>query len=252
VEGRRPSLHGRLMTSSENAPARRGYLELVVRRLRSGGSMTSPDEALVRGLSAPRRLVERAGQILSKQDKGVHFVLDGWGCQMRPLAGGRRVLFAFILPGDVIGLIPDDGDEDRLLDSVALTQMTIVDATSLLDRVDIAQAVAGLRVRNRTRLFDQIMRLGRHNAYDRVAHLLLELYTRQAEIGMVDGPRFLFPLGQDRLGEMLGLSEVHIHRTLSKLRADGHLAAGAGWMALSKWRALALQVGFEASDAWPR
>ena len=65
------------------------------------------------------------------------------------------------------------------------------------------------------------MRLGRQTAYERMAHLLLELHGRLAEIGEARGESFHLPIKQEVLADALGLSLVHVNRTLQQMRRDG-------------------------------
>src|SRR5262249_10318746 len=61
---------------------------------------------------------------------------------------------------------------------------------------------------------------GRLTAYERVAHLLLELFHRLRPVGFTQGNRYLLPLTQEMLADALGLSVVHTNRTLQQLRRD--------------------------------
>ena len=67
-------------------------------------------------------------------------------------------------------------------------------------------------------LSEHVVRLGRRNAIERTAHLLLELLNRLRAVGMVSGRSYAFPLTQQLLADTLGLSVVHVNRTLRKLR----------------------------------
>jgi CRP-like cAMP-binding protein len=238
-----------LLSTSSSSPVRKGYLELPLRRLACAGPLSADEEAAIRDLAHPRRISARGDRLLAPGDDGLHFVLEGWGCQMRPLDGNRRQIFSFLLPGDVIGCLPGD-PAPSLSQSVALTHATTIDASALIVYPGIKAAMTALHISAQSRLFDQLLRLGAHGAYEGVAHLLLEIYTRHAEIGLAEDSRFSFPVGQERLGEMLGLSEVHVNRTLTRLRADGHLAAGPGWFSLPRAEDLAARVGFTPSPAW--
>jgi hypothetical protein len=54
-----------------------------------------------------------------------------------------------------------------------------------------------------------------------MAHLFCELHTRLAVVGLTDGDSFGLPLNQTELGECLGLTAVHVNRTLQLLREQG-------------------------------
>jgi CRP-like cAMP-binding protein len=232
---------------------RRGYLELPLRRLQALSVLSAEEQAAVRGLQSIR--VKRLkGETLVQAGSEPHFILEGWGCQMREVPPGRRQIFAFVLPGDAIGHLPHDTAEEGRFVYKALTPVTMVGAGVLLEisrdgaarAPGVRAALAAFRDTARSRLFDHVVRLGAHTAYEGTAHLLLELNDRMAQVGLAQEGRFAFPIGQERLGEMLGLSGVHVHRTLAKLKQDGHLLAGPGWFALPRRRELAQAVGYVA------
>lgn len=70
-------------------------------------------------------------------------------------------------------------------------------------------------------LAEHIVRLGRRNALERTAHLFLELLNRLRAVDMVNDNTFAFPITQQLLADTLGLSVVHVNRTLRKLRVMG-------------------------------
>jgi CRP-like cAMP-binding protein len=63
--------------------------------------------------------------------------------------------------------------------------------------------------------------LGRRSAMSRMAHLFCEIFERIQVVGLNDGNAYDIPLTQQELGECLGLTSVHINRTLQSLRKTG-------------------------------
>jgi CRP-like cAMP-binding protein len=55
-------------------------------------------------------------------------------------------------------------------------------------------------------------------AYMRVAHLLCEHFARMDGVGLTDGNSCSLPITQTHMGDALGLSNVHVNRTLQELR----------------------------------
>ena len=95
-----------------------------------------------------------------------------------------------------------------------------------------AEAVAAMLHADEINLRDQIVRLGRQTAYERLVHLVLEFHHRLEAIGMVDGDSFSLPLTQEILADALGLSVVHINRTLQQVRRDRLLDMRGGQVTL--------------------
>ncbi len=57
-----------------------------------------------------------------------------------------------------------------------------------------------------------------------MAHLFCEIHARLASIGLVSEGKFTLPLTQKELPDTLGLSPVHVNRTLQALRVSNMLA----------------------------
>jgi CRP-like cAMP-binding protein len=153
------------------------------------------------------------------------WVLSGWSCEMRVLPDGRRQIFSFAIPGDPVLSRPINAANPCSV--VALTNVECVDVVQTLarakeaDRVEISRAMNHALNLAQERRYEDIIRLGRRSALQRLADLLLELHDRLAEIGMVDERGFYLPLTQEHLADALGLSVVHVNRSLKTLRLDG-------------------------------
>jgi Crp-like helix-turn-helix domain len=61
--------------------------------------------------------------------------------------------------------------------------------------------------------------IGRRSSYGRVAHLLCEMLVRCKAVGLGADHSYPLPITQTELGDALGLSLVHVNRTLQEIRA---------------------------------
>jgi CRP-like cAMP-binding protein len=202
-------------------------VDTVVRRLRGFANLSDAEQDLV------RRLAERRERHLSSEElivegqtgRRARFVLSGWGCSQRVLSDGRRQIFGFVLPGDLLGL-GERPSVPTLCSVSALTAMETVDAEPVFEAVQsgvspgLTRALMGAQISEQSLLYDHMVRLGRQTAYERVAHLLLELQRRLEAVGLGDAQRFPMPLTQEVLADALGLSIVHVNRTLQQLRRE--------------------------------
>jgi len=71
-----------------------------------------------------------------------------------------------------------------------------------------------------------IVNVGQRMAIQRMAHLFCEAYYLHKAIGLVDGKSFLLPLTQTDLADALGISAVHVNRSLQQLRKQRLIAFG--------------------------
>jgi CRP-like cAMP-binding protein len=202
-------------------------MEPVLRRLKGLADLSEAEQALVLSLEG-RRERHRAGRELLVEGRAAQrprFVVSGWACNQRTLADGRRQVFGFALPGDGLGV--NRGPEAPTPFTVtAVTGLETVDAAPLLEAVrrggcpGILTALNGASRANHHMLLDHVVRLGRQTAYERFAHFLLEVHDRLAAVGMAERQSFPLPLTQEMLADTLGLSMVHINRTLQQMRRD--------------------------------
>jgi CRP-like cAMP-binding protein len=153
------------------------------------------------------------------------WVLNGWSCEMRVLPDGRRQIFSFAIPGDPVLSRPVNAANPCAV--VALTSVECIDVAQTLtrakesDRTEIWRAINQSLTLAQERRYEDIIRLGRRSALQRLADLLLELHDRLANLGMVDERGFYLPLTQEHLADALGLSVVHVNRSLKALRLRG-------------------------------
>ena len=65
---------------------------------------------------------------------------------------------------------------------------------------------------------EMALSLGQRPAISRMAHLFCELHVRLGIVGRTTDRMFEFPLTQRELSGCLGLTVVHVNRTLQELR----------------------------------
>lgn len=202
------------------ASSQRAIESAYVRRLRRFGPLQDEDlDALEARLG--RIEAYSAGKDLELTGSPPMFLLSGWACLAHSLRDGRRQILAFLLPGDGVGFDLLTRSQ-RAVEAVALTPLKVryTQANFTAGTERLGRAFAGAAAAQQGRMIDQMVRLGRQTASERMAHLLLELHGRLAEIGETRGDSFNLPIKQEILADALGLSLVHVNRTLQQMRRD--------------------------------
>lgn len=180
------------------------------------------------------------------------YVLEsGWVIRYKLLADGRRQILNFGLPGDFLGIrsgLFGITDQDIAgLTEVRVAVVPIPGLTALFGRSPrLAAAISWSSAREEAILAEHVVRLGRRDAYERLAHLLVELWHRLDVVGLCDQGGFALPATQEVLGDALGLSVVHVNRTLRRLRSDGLISLENGRLDLHDPEALADVAGFDS------
>ena len=149
-------------------------------------------------MSARRDIVGEAQAM-----RGPLLVVQGWAARVRQLHDGRRQLLSFLLPGDFIGLC-DQPEPLATFTVSALTEVRLCPAPARSAGLEQVYAVS--RALEEVYLLEQITRLGRLSALERIYSLLLEFNERLALGGLAAGGGFAMPLTQELLADALGLT----------------------------------------------
>lgn len=148
-------------------------------------------------------------------------LLSGWAARVRHFPDGRRQILHLLVAGDLIGLAshPDPVEPTTV---VALTNVTVAPGPRGDEaNPGLAEAYRLSAAIERIHLLRQVARLGRLGAYERLADLLLHLRDRLRLAGLAGETSFPLPLTQEVLADTLGLTSVHVNRTLQAMRREG-------------------------------
>jgi len=172
------------------------------------------------GGDAPRvravvRVEARREFAIGRNTDVLPMLLSGWAAEQVVLPDGRRQVTGLFLPGERV--MPST--LSRSTESAALFAITPLELSYAEEPPSEAELLAlrGEMDRRLSQCFRAIVRLGCLDAYEKTANLLLELADRMAA---EQGRTIDFPLTQELLADLLGLSQVHVNRTLQQLRRD--------------------------------
>ena len=198
-------------------------------RLQNYTRLSSEDRAALDSVSraslqeaAPRRDIVREGD----DPKAVRLILSGWACRYKGLPDGRRQIVGFFIPGDFCDFnVYILREMDHTIGAITRVQYAAIapeDMNRLTDsRPRIAQAFWWHELVNAAIQREWLLNIGQRSAYERIAHLLVELYLRLRAVGLAANGSCDFPITQNDLAEATGLTPVHVNRTLQELRRDG-------------------------------
>ncbi len=178
---------------------------------------------------APHEELCRKGEILP----WAYIICAGWAICYDLHPDGRRQIVAHLLPGDMAGFYLNfDEMADSHIESQTKLDVAVLDRSRVArlheEMPRLGAALAWLHQRDAWILAEQVVRLGRRSAYERMADFLLETWLRLKLIGEAADHNFKLPLTQGDLADTLGLSTVHVNRTLQRLRADGLISLADG------------------------
>lgn len=205
-------------------------IEVHLRKLRARHDISAQEEQVIRDLIG--EVIEiPADRVFVRHGEELHqstLLLDGWLARAKDLPSGQRQIAEIHIPGDFADLHAFTLKHlDHDIVSVTPCRLALVPHDRLLELTE--------RYPHLTRVYwfatnldaaihrEWTLSLGRRSARSRMAHLFCELNVRLGIVGLSEGSSYDFPLTQIELGECLGLTAVHVNRTLQELRRMGVL-----------------------------
>lgn len=173
----------------------------------------------------------RSLELSSELTDVIYFVLEGWLVVSKSSEDGQRQIIDFVLPGEVFQPASADLGQTST-DLTALTNARIslipqpIWQKLLQDHSDLQKVLDRRMAASYARIAERLLRVGKGYAEARIAYAICELWLRSTSLGLVDGQAFHLPLTQQVLGDFVGLSSVHVSRTLRRLRRDGIIKTG--------------------------
>ncbi len=179
-------------------------------------------------LLKPMRRVDRNAKLFDprQHDPEVLLIANGFAHRSCAMADGSRAILDILTIGDVVGLdhVVLAGPLDKFVASSPLSYRALP-ASELRQLMaadpPLALHVCALLAEARWRAARLAIGLGRLDAHARICLLLLDVYDRLRRRGLINGQTYNLPLTQEEIADHLGLTIVHVNRTLRRLREEG-------------------------------
>jgi CRP-like cAMP-binding protein len=180
-----------------------------------------------------------------------YFDHDGWLIRYKILHKGGRQILDFILPGEIFGLqacvFRNSLYSVAAITQTSLTAIPFAMIETMLEQTVLSKALLWSAICEAARLSEHVTNSARRSAYERVGHLLPELFVRTKRAGLASGVSFHAPLTQELIGDAVGLTTIHVNRTLRCLREDKLIEVDGKRVTILNFEALSLLCDFENS-----
>jgi CRP-like cAMP-binding protein len=152
-----------------------------------------------------------------------NILLEGLVCRYRDMANGERQVTEVHVPGDFVDLHSFPLQRlDHSIMALVPSRVAVVPHDRLRAITETEPHLARLlwlaTAMDAAVHREWMVSLGRRPALGRVAHVFCELYERFNVVGIANGLTYPLPLTQIDLAECLGLTPIHVNRTLRALR----------------------------------
>ena len=193
-------------------------------RLSAFGELTASELAALAGNGGAKREISKGETLWNEGDRlpGIYLLLDGWTASTISFGDGGRQFIKAHMPGDMLGF-PDLALENAAETMTALTQASVIHLPlkSLRDLFENHPRIAAMLFlvsqEERVHLIDRLAAVARTSTIARVAAMIIQLHTRVLRSMPNAGDSFYLPLRQNDLADLVGVSTVHINRTLKQL-----------------------------------
>ncbi|WP_363755480.1 Crp/Fnr family transcriptional regulator [Sphingobium sp. LSP13-1-1.1] len=217
----------------------------MVHKLASRSPLGPADTAAL--LALPYRLATRdPGTYLVREGDRADsciVLLSGFAYRSKMTGDGDRQILSIHLQGDLVDLQNSLLEvADHNVQALTRVELAYISQEAILDVAAAYPAVTQAFWRDTlvdASVFREwILNVGQRDARQRISHLLCELALRQEAAGICEGPRFEWPMTQEQVGDATGLTNVHVNRTLQRLREDGLISLGSKSVTITNWQDL--------------
>jgi CRP/FNR family transcriptional regulator len=185
----------------------------------------------VEGFKTGELTVDAGSTILLEENKTPHLytILDGWVFRHKSLVDGRRQILNFAFPGDLLGLqLAILSEMQHSVTALTRTTLCVFPRDKVWavfkDYPELAYSMTWIAAREEQMVDGHLLSIGRRNAFEKLAYLILHLHDRATAAGYGGNQAFDAPFTQEHLSDALGITPVHTSRTLKKMQARSLIA----------------------------
>lgn len=216
-----------------------------MRRLALHSSISAKTAAALQEAPHTLRNVE-AGQIITRDGEPARdccVLLEGFSIRHKIVSGGKRQILCVDLPGDILNLdalFAESCDYNvQAVSACAVVQIDRAALSALLfSHSDLFHALALELARQGAVFREWLANVGSRDARTRIAHLLCEIGLRLEQGNLGDRHDYELPMTQDQLADAMGLSLIHVGRTLKTLEVDNLIRRERRAIRVTDWNRL--------------
>lgn len=156
----------------------------------------------------------------------LYMLQSGWAYTYQARDGKPANVIDVFIPGDLMGIrdasLPRHTTTAAMLTDGTVSALTKHQLQRLFERSPaLAMEIHSHAVRQQEVLTNRLVSVLGNDARCRIAHFIVEIYSRLKEVYRHVGTDFTFPLLQKHISLALGLTHVHVSRLLKELEEQG-------------------------------
>ena len=226
-------------------------LDRMVRKFSRRAALDDSDRDALFALPFKVRKVE-PGQFMLREGMRTEFstlLLSGYAYRHKLTADGERQIVSIHIPGDFMDL---EGSllttADHNVQALTRGEIATIETRYLIALIDshphVARAMWIDTLIDASIYREWVVNVGRRPAIQRIGHLLCEVARRLEIAGLGATTGYQFPMTQDQLADAVGLTPVHVNRTLKAMEAAKLIARHKRFIEIPDWERLRTMSGF--------
>ena len=235
-------------------------LHRTLERLLAHSQIPDEDRKNLENLAIDERLFDPGSFIIREGDfpREIFILISGFCIRHKISKDGYRQIVGINIAGDIINLHNlglDESDHNvQMLTRSVVAAVPKDEMRCLLYNGGgaIGAALLSASLIESSIYREWILNNGRRDSRTRIGHLLCELSVRLELSGMGSGQAYDLPMTQEQLGDALGITAVHVNRSLKFLARDGLIKQVGRRISFPNWNKLKDEMGFNARYLYVR
>ena len=220
-------------------------LQLLLKNLELRSPLPEVDRQAVLDLPYTLKTLEASTYTIREADppEFCAVLLSGFAFRQKLTGDGGRQIVALQIPGDALdfqNLFLDIADHS--VQMLTRGEVALVPREALQELARSHSAVGHailVKILVEASIFREwVLNVGRRDSRARMAHVLCEFAVRLQSEGLAEQYGYELPMTQEQLADALGLTPVHVNRTLKVLEGDGLITRTKRNISVPDWQRL--------------
>jgi CRP-like cAMP-binding protein len=227
----------------------------MVGKLAYWADFDAADEQALLNLPHKIKRIGRNGYIAREGEQTTHscLMLSGFAMRHKILGDGARQICAVHMKGDMVDLQNSFlGVADHSVQVLTDAEVAFIPRDEVkriaFERPNVGQAMWYDTLVDASIFREWIANVGRRDAHTRIAHLFCEFSLKLKVAGLGELTDYELPMTQEQIADCVGLTPVHVNRTLKKLEAEELITRRSHRsVTIGDWNKLAQAGDFDSS-----
>jgi CRP-like cAMP-binding protein len=232
---------------------------VLIKRLQTATPLATDEIQALIGIIGPPKQFSRQTDIVQDGTSPdcCTLIISGFACRYKLLPDGGRQIHAFKIAGDLPDLYSFIlGYTDHAIGAITSCDVALISHRELQQITrsfpNISRALWRESLIDAAIAREWLTGVGRRDAHARIAHFICEQYYRMKAAGLAGESILEFPVTQTEIADALGLSTVHVNRTMKALSRERLISYQNHRIAILNWQALQTAGQFEPAYLhWP-